>query len=174
MTSAAVQDSYPDDVAVCYGCGRLNADGLHIRTFWDGSQGVARFEPRPYHLAVTGVVYGGLLASLIDCHAVGTAAAARYAADSREIGSEPVLRYVTGMLQVSFRAPTPIGVPLQLRAWPVEVGERKVVVDAEVLVDGQVTVTGHVIAVALRHPGGPGAAPGSTSPAPTPPAASTL
>ena len=65
MTSVAVQDSYPPDVAVCYGCGRLNDDGLHIRTFWDGAQVVATFQPKPYHLAITGVVYGGLLASLL-------------------------------------------------------------------------------------------------------------
>ena len=150
-TGVAVQDSYPPDVAVCYGCGRLNDDGLHIRTYWDGTEGTATFQPKPFHTAITGVVYGGLLASLIDCHAVGTAAAARYAADGREVGSEPVLRYVTGLLQVSFKAPTPMGGPLTLRAWPVEVGERKVVVDAEVIADGAVTVTGHVIAVRLRH-----------------------
>lgn len=150
-TLVAVQDSYPPDVAVCYGCGRLNHDGLHIRTFWDGAVGTATFQPQPFHLAITGVVYGGLLASLIDCHAVGTAAAARYAADGREVGSDPVLRYVTGLLQVSFAAPTPMGGPLQLRAWPVDVGERKVVVDAEVIADGVVTVTGHVIAVRLRQ-----------------------
>ncbi len=152
MTSVVVQDSYPDDVAVCYGCGRLNADGLHIQTHWDGREGRATFRPRPFHLAVTGVVYGGLLASLVDCHSVGTAAAARYAADGRRVGSEPVLRYVTGMLQVSYLAPTPIGVPLTLRAWPVEVGERKVVVDCELSADGTVTVTGHTIAVRLRDP----------------------
>ena len=52
-----------------------------------------------------------------------------------------MLRYVTGLLQVSFKAPTPMGGPLTLRAWPVEVGERKVVVDAEVIADGAVTVT---------------------------------
>lgn len=148
----ALQDHYPDDFAWCYGCGRLNTHGLHVRTFWDGEGTVARFTPRPEHMAMPGFVYGGLLASLIDCHAVGTAAAARYAADGREIGSDPVLRYVTGLLQVSFTAPTPMGGELQLRAWPVEVGERKVVVDAEVIADGQVTVTGHVIAVQLRQP----------------------
>ena len=119
MRNVAVQDSYPDDVAVCYGCGRLNDDGLHIRTLWDGAEGTATFTPKPFHTAITGIVYGGLLASLIDCHAVGTAAAARYAADGREIGSDPVLRYVTGTLQVSFRGPTPLGEPLRLRAWPV-------------------------------------------------------
>ncbi len=152
MTSDVVQDYYPDDVAVCYGCGRLNADGLHIQTHWDGHEGTATFQPQPHHLAVAGVVYGGLLASLVDCHAVGTAAAARYAADGRAMGSDPVLRYVTGLLQVSFQAPTPMGPPLHLRAWPVEVHERKVVVDAEVTCEGRVTVTGHVIAVQLRHP----------------------
>ena len=67
------------------------------------------------------------------------------------VAAEPVLRYVTGLLQVSFKAPTPMGGPLTLRAWPVEVGERKVVVDAEVIADGAVTVTGHVSAVRLRH-----------------------
>ena len=148
----AFQDYYPDEVSYCYGCGRLNEHGLQIKSYWDGEETVCRYQPRPYHMAVPGYVYGGLIASLIDCHAVGTAATARYAADGREIGSDPVLRYVTGLLQVSFTAPTPMGGELQLRAWPVEVGERKVVVDAEVIADGQVTVTGHVIAVQLRQP----------------------
>ena len=150
--TTAFQDYYPDEVSYCYGCGRLNEHGLQIKSYWDGDETICHYQPRPYHMAVPGYVYGGLLASLIDCHAVGTAAAARYAADGREIGSDPVLRYVTGLLQVSFTAPTPMGGELQLRAWPVEVGERKVVVDAEVIADGQVTVTGHVIAVQLRQP----------------------
>ena len=60
-TGVAVQDSYPPDVAVCYGCGRLNDDGLHIRTYWDGTEGTATFQPKPFHTAITGVVYGGLL-----------------------------------------------------------------------------------------------------------------
>lgn len=151
MDPTAVQDSYPDDVAVCYGCGRLNDDGLHIRTFWDGQHGVATFSPRPEHTAITGIVYGGLLASLIDCHSVGTAAAALYAAQGREVGTEPRLRCVTGRLEVDFKGPTPLGSPLTLRAWPVQVGPRKAVVDCEVSVDGQVTVTGHVIAVLLKE-----------------------
>ena len=57
VTPVAVQDSYPPDVAVCYGCGRLNDDGLHIRTFWDGTEGTATFQPKPFHTAITGVVY---------------------------------------------------------------------------------------------------------------------
>ena len=72
----AIQDHYPDDVAHCYGCGRFNDHGLQLKTRWDGDDTVARFSPRAYHTAIPGFVYGGLLASLIDCHAMGTAAAA--------------------------------------------------------------------------------------------------
>ncbi len=150
MDQRPIQDFYPDDLSVCYGCGRLNDDGLHIQTFWTGTEGVGTFQPRPYHTAIPTAVYGGLLASLIDCHGIGTAAAALYAAQGRDPGTEPRLRCVTAKLEVVFKAPTPIGPPLQLRAWPLEVGERKVVLDAEVSVEGQVSVTGHVIGVALR------------------------
>ena len=72
----AFQDFYPDELAHCYGCGRLNESGLHIRTLWDGEESVTRFTPRPYHTATPGFVNGGVLASLIDCHGTGTAAAA--------------------------------------------------------------------------------------------------
>ena len=75
MREPAFQDFYPDDVAHCHGCGRLNPDGLHIESRWEGDEAVCRFVPRPEHTAITGYVYGGLLPSLIDCHAPGTAAA---------------------------------------------------------------------------------------------------
>lgn len=60
----AIQDDYPDDVAHCYGCGRLNKDGHHFRTGWDGDQTVTIYTPKPVHTAIPGFVYGGLMASL--------------------------------------------------------------------------------------------------------------
>ena len=72
----AFQDFYPENVAHCYGCGRLNGHGHQIKTYWEGDESVTRFRPQPYHTAIPGFVYGGLLASLIDCHGTGTAAAA--------------------------------------------------------------------------------------------------
>jgi len=74
MTNKAFQDYYPDDLSHCYGCGRLNEEGLQIKSYWDGEESVATFTPEPCHMAVPGFVYGGLLASLIDCHSTGTAA----------------------------------------------------------------------------------------------------
>ena len=66
MTTTAIQDEYSDEVSHCYGCGRLNAHGLHIRSFWDGAEAKAMFTPSPHHTAIPGYVYGGLIASLID------------------------------------------------------------------------------------------------------------
>ena len=60
----AFQDAYPEQVSHCYGCGRLNHEGLQIKTRWDGEESVTHFRPRPEHMAIPGFVYGGLIASL--------------------------------------------------------------------------------------------------------------
>ncbi|CAG0945583.1 partial acyl-coenzyme A thioesterase 13, partial [Anaerolineae bacterium] len=128
MTQKAFQDYYPDQTAHCYGCGRLNEHGHQIKSYWDGDESVCVFEPRPYHTAIPGYVYGGLIASLIDCHSTGTAAAAMYRAENRAMDTEPAFRFVTGSLHVDYVRPTPLGVPLQVRATVKEIKGRKVVV----------------------------------------------
>lgn len=143
----AVQDHYPEAFAQCYGCGRLNDDGLHIRTVRDGDTWVCRFSPLPRHRAMKGIVYGGMVASLIDCHATGTAAGAATLHAGDEITPETVRRFVTAHLGVDFLAPTPLGVELELRAVTPEVRENKVVVDVELAADGKITAKGHVICV---------------------------
>ena len=95
MKSKAAQDYYPDDVAHCYGCGKLNEHGHQIKTFWEGDETVTRFTPKEYHTAIPGYVYGGLIASLIDCHGTGTAALVAYKAEGREIDTLPPFRFVT-------------------------------------------------------------------------------
>lgn len=145
----AVQDFYPDDVAHCYGCGRLNDHGLHVRTRWDGEETIAEVVPRPEHTAMPGFVYGGLVASLIDCHGTGSAAAAGYRAENRAPGTQPALRYVTAALHVDFVKPTPLGPPLVARGRIVEVKGRKVVTDISVAVDGVETARGQVVAIQL-------------------------
>lgn len=144
---SAVQDRYPEAFAQCYGCGRLNEEGLRIRTVRDGDTWVCRFTPRPEHRAMKGIVYGGLVASLIDCHATGTAAGAATLHAGDQITEEKVRRFVTARLEVDFRAPTPLGVELELRATTPEVRGNKVVVDVELSAEGTVTARGHVICV---------------------------
>lgn len=149
MDETAFQDHYPDDVAWCYGCGRLNPDGLHIRSFWEGDEAVCRFEPRSYHIAIPGYVYGGLIASLIDCHGTGTAAAAMARAEGRDMGSDPPLRFVTASLHVDYRRPTPMGVTIEVRARVREIKGRKVVVEERLLAGGEVCAEGVVVAVRM-------------------------
>lgn len=145
----AFQDYYPENVAHCYGCGRLNAEGHQIKTCWEGDESVTRFQPKPEHMAIPGFVYGGLLASLIDCHGTGTAAAATYRAEGREMGSEPQLRFVTGALNVSYLKPTPLGPELEIRGRVKEIKGRKVVVEATVYAEGVATARGEVIALQM-------------------------
>jgi acyl-coenzyme A thioesterase PaaI-like protein len=149
MDAKAFQDFYPDDVSHCYGCGRLNADGLHIESHWDNGDALCVFEPGPHYTAIPGYVYGGLIASLIDCHATGTASAAAYRAQGREMGSEPVLRFLTASLQVDYLRPTPLGLPLEVRAHVEDVKRRKVTVTATVSANGEVCARGRVVAVQM-------------------------
>lgn len=145
----AIQDHYPNDYAQCYGCGRLNQDGLQIKSYAEGDEVVCHFQPRPYHTAVPGYVYGGLIASLIDCHGTGAAAAAGYAAEGRKPGSEPPLRYVTASLKVDFLRPTPLGPVLELRARTREVKGRKVTLDITLAVQETICARGEVICVRI-------------------------
>jgi acyl-coenzyme A thioesterase PaaI-like protein len=156
MDQKAFQDLYPDELSYCYGCGRLNEHGLQIKSYWDGDETVATFLPRPYHIAIPGYVYGGLIASLMDCHATGTAAAAAYRAVGREMGSEPALRFVTASLHVDYVRPTPLGVLLEVRGRVAEIKGRKVVVSATLFSEGQICAQGEVVTVQMPEHMAPG------------------
>jgi acyl-coenzyme A thioesterase PaaI-like protein len=147
MSEKAIQDFYPDNVSHCYGCGRLNERGLQIKSYWLGDEAVCIFQPRPEHTAIPGYVYGGLIASLIDCHCTGTAAAASYQAAGRSMDSLPAFRFVTASLKVDYLKPTPLGVPLEVRARVIEIKGRKVVMQASLSAEGQVCARGEVVAV---------------------------
>jgi len=156
MKQQAFQDYYPDNVAHCYGCGRLNEHGLQIKSYWDGDDTISHFRPKPYHTAIPGYVYGGLIASLIDCHATGTAAAAAYRAEGRAMDTEPALRFVTASLHVDYLRPTPIDAVLELRGQMKEVKPRKVVVAVTLSVGDQVCARGEVICVRMPDDFGQG------------------
>jgi acyl-coenzyme A thioesterase PaaI-like protein len=149
MSSQAFQDYYDDFYSQCYGCGRLNEHGLKIKSYWDGEESICRFDPKPYHTAIPGYVYGGLIASVIDCHATGTAAAATYRHEGRQLGIEPNLRYVTASLHVDYLKPTPIDAPMKLRAKIKELKERKVVVSVILKSKGQICAQAEVVAVKI-------------------------
>jgi acyl-coenzyme A thioesterase PaaI-like protein len=147
MPDSYFQAYYPDAMAHCYGCGRLNEHGHQIRSYWDGEESVCFFQPKDHHTAIPGFVYGGLLASLIDCHGTGTAAAAGYRADGRAMDTEPPLRFLTASLRVDYLKPTPLGPRLEIRGRLKELRGRKVTIEEWILANGEVTVRGEVVAV---------------------------
>ncbi len=144
----AVQDHYPDRFSHCYGCGRLNESGLHVRTCWaDDEETVAYYRPRQEHEALPGIVYGGLIASLIDCHSTGTAAAAIFREEGRDFDTLPPVRCVTASLKVDYVLPTPLDALLELRARVKELKGRKVVVTTTLSAFGEVCARGEVVAI---------------------------
>ena len=147
MTEKAFQDYYPDAMNQCFGCGQKNPHGHQIRSYWDGEESVCRFRPQPFHTAIPGMVYGGLIASLIDCHSTGTAAAATYRAEGRDMDTSPPLRFLTGSLHVDYLRPTPIDAVLEIRARVEEVKGRKVVVASTLSADGKMCAKGKVVAI---------------------------
>lgn len=143
MTNQAVQDLYPDDYANCYGCGRNNEHGLQLKSYWEGNETVCRHTPASqYTGGVPGFLYGGMIASLLDCHGAATAAAA-----SARHYDEPVSRFVTAALQVDFLAPTPLGVELEIRGRAVEIKPRKVIAELVLLAGETRCATGRVVMV---------------------------
>ena len=147
MTESAIQDTYPDNVAHCYGCGRLNDAGLKIKSYWDGEESVCIHEPKPVYMAIPGFVYGGMIASLIDCHSTGTASAAAYRSEGREMDTNPPLRFLTASLHVDYLLPTPLGVQLEIRGRVKEIKGRKVIVESTLSANGKICARGEVVAI---------------------------
>ncbi len=148
----ALQDAWPD--ATCYGCGPANSAGLHIKSYWDadGTTVIAHYRAGvQYNAGFANVLYGGLVASLIDCHANWTAIATAYRAAGRPHGSRPVISYVTGSLSVRFLAPTPLDAELLLCARVTEVQGRKATVTCTVQAGDRVTAEATVLAVRIAE-----------------------
>ena len=138
----------------CFGCGPANEHGLRIESHGSdtGSPGelYAEWQPLPHHAAFDAVLNGGIIGTLLDCHANWTAAMhlMRVRAEPRPPAC------VTADYAVRLRRPTPTDRPVHLRAWPVETDGDRVVVDAELRSGGIITATcrGSFVAVGPDHP----------------------
>jgi acyl-coenzyme A thioesterase PaaI-like protein len=147
----AIQDFYSDQMSYCYGCGRLNDLGMKLKSFWNEKEEISTltYKPKSHYTAFPGFTYGGLIASLIDCHGTGTAAAAAYNSEGRKMGTNPELRYVTASLHVNYIKPTPIDQELVLIGKPKEIKGRKVKVEVTLFAAEELCAQGEVIAVKI-------------------------
>jgi hypothetical protein len=147
-TTSALQDLATPD-GICFGCGPKNTHGLRIKSYWDTDNVhvVTTHTPDTRYTGWPALVYGGLISCLVDCHCNWTVMAYHYRAEGRAVGTLPRIDCVTGTLGVKYIKPTPMGVPLTLRARVEGNVERKTRVLCEVYADDILTAVGDSIFV---------------------------
>lgn len=145
----SVQERYAPNLR-CFGCGPANPKGLRIRSFEDEEGLRAEFTPEPHHEAYDGMVNGGIIGALLDCH--GNWAAALHLMKAGGLETPPCT--VTAEFHVKLRRVTPSGGPLQLKAKVVDSSGDRATVEAEILAEGRTTATcrGVFVAVKEGHP----------------------
>jgi acyl-coenzyme A thioesterase PaaI-like protein len=149
MSSTAFQDLIPGNG--CYGCGPANPHGLRIKSVWEGDEAVCVYRPEPHQSAgPPQFLNGGIIATLIDCHSVCTAIAHAYRAEGRPIGSAPHIWCVTANLNVTYLRPTPLEVPVTLRARIAEAGPKKTLVRCSLYSNSDECARAEVVAVRVR------------------------
>ncbi|MHA1903296.1 MAG: PaaI family thioesterase [Candidatus Thorarchaeota archaeon] len=144
MSEEAIQDSWPHEGTFCWGCGKNNTHGLQLKSFWDEEETVASFVPNEQHLAFPGILNGGIIATIIDCHATGTANAAGHKREGKTATGH--LMYVTGSLYVKFLKPTPVDKPVTLRAKVKEIKGNKITVTCTLYSEQTKCAIGEVVA----------------------------
>ncbi|MCA1565346.1 MAG: PaaI family thioesterase [Acidobacteria bacterium] len=146
----SLQEKYAPGMA-CFGCGPANEQGLRIRSFARGDdEAVCEWQPQKHHEAYPGMLNGGVIGSLIDCHANWTAA--WHLMRRADADSPPCT--VTAEYSVKLLRPTPTDAPVLLTARVIEAKEDRAVVEAELVAGGKVCATGRGTFVAVKsgHP----------------------
>jgi acyl-coenzyme A thioesterase PaaI-like protein len=149
MDEPSLQDRYAPQNR-CFGCGPANEKGLRIKSRVEGDQVVADFTPEAHHQAFEGVLNGGIVGTLLDCHSNWTAAHALMRRD----GTPAPPCTVTAEFHVRLRRPTPLSGPVHLRARAVAIEGDRVTVEASLEASGKETATcrGVFVAVGEGHP----------------------
>ena len=149
MDDASLQDRYAAGTT-CFGCGPANAGGLRIKSYARGDEVVAEWQPRPEHEATAGVLNGGVIGALLDCHANWTAAVHLMA----RLGAERPPATVTSDLALHFPRPTPTDAPVTLRAHVVSSDDRRATVAATLEAGGRTCATAEAtfVTVGPGHP----------------------
>lgn len=145
MSKDIFQNHMPGNI--CFGCGQDNHQGLKIKSYWDGEEAVCIWQSKEQYQGWKGLLNGGIIATLIDCHCMCTSMAATYRAENRTLDSQPEYRYATGTMTIKYLKPTSNDIPVELRATVKEIKGRKVTVDCKVLSEGQLTAMAEVIAI---------------------------
>ncbi|MEJ7622407.1 MAG: PaaI family thioesterase [Pyrinomonadaceae bacterium] len=149
INNLSLQEKYSPD-SICFGCGPTNDKGLHIRSFADGDEVVAEWRAEEHHQAFPGMLNGGIIGALLDCHSNWTAA---YFLMKRDTKDKPDCT-VTADFHINLLRPTPSDALIKLRARVVESNDKRATVEAELVANEKVCATcrGSFVAVGEGHP----------------------
>ncbi|MCC7403508.1 MAG: PaaI family thioesterase [Bdellovibrionales bacterium] len=136
--------------SICFGCGPANQKGLRIESFPDGESVVAEWTPDSHHEAFPGMLNGGIIGSLLDCHSNWTAA--WHLMNKNQLTAPPCT--VTADYSVQLLRPTPSATPVRLVSRVVESTERKAIIEAELYSGAELCAKcrGTFVAVKPGHP----------------------
>jgi acyl-coenzyme A thioesterase PaaI-like protein len=140
-----IQDEWPEAGTYCWGCGKNNTHGLQLKSYWDGEETVATFIPQEHHLAFSGILNGGIISTIIDCHSTGTAHAA-----AQKMNADENIMHVTASLSVKFKRPTPLDKPVTLRARIKKVDGNRITVSCDLYSGSTICATGEVVTVGVN------------------------
>lgn len=145
----SLQETYSPE-GICFGCGPKNEKGLRIRSFAGGDEYTAEWHAQPHHQAFPGVLNGGIIGALLDCHSNWAAADHLM----KKAGADKPPCTVTADFHVKLLRPTPADVPVTLKARVVESTADRAAVEAELIAGGKVcdTCRGTFVAVKEGHP----------------------
>lgn len=145
----SLQEKYAPQNA-CFGCGPANPDGLHVRSFPNGGEVVAEWSPEKKYEAFPGVLNGGIIGALLDCHCNWTAA--HYLMNRAKADRPPCT--VTADYAIKLLRPTPTNGPVQLAAKIVDGTDERATVEGTLSAGGKVCATcrGTFVAVREGHP----------------------
>ena len=150
----SIQDTYGERFRHCWGCGPGNDAGLHLQSYPGEEEGTCICRVTPPAMYTGGVpnnLFGGMIASLFDCH--GTASAAYFAHRNKGLDltvDTVIRRFVTARLEIDFRKPVPMGEEVTVISRQEEAGERKMIVSMEMTAAGEVRARARMVAVAVK------------------------
>lgn len=150
----AIQDTYGERFRYCWGCGSLNENGLHIKTYPSESKDtcISKFVPESeFTGGVPNNLFGGMIAIIFDCH--GTASAAYFNLKNKglDLKEDTIIeRFITARLEIDYKKPTPMGIEIKVISKLGSIEDKKAIINMELVALGEVRAKAKMVAVKVK------------------------
>lgn len=154
LKKIAIQDTYGERFRNCWGCGTENPSGLHLKSYpsEDGKTCYTEIIPdKVYTGGVPHNLFGGMIAMIFDCHGTASAAFFKLKEQGLDLNEDKIIgRFITARLEIDYKKPTPMGEVVKVIARPVEIGQRKVIVEMQMYAKDELRAQAKIVAVGVK------------------------